>query len=77
MVTLEKMCDRGCGLTIFFKGKIPGKRNSTGYFESKNPKIEHTFKRCDVLIEQKRIMDNVKDTQDIRFFLAGGDTKKE
>jgi hypothetical protein len=45
-----KICERGCGLTIEWKGKIEGKHGSTGWFE-KGTNHEHTFLKCDRIIK--------------------------
>jgi hypothetical protein len=52
----EKLCDRGCGLVIWWGGKDPDKRGSTGWYEKDNMKIEHTYSRCDKIIKENKIL---------------------
>lgn len=47
----DKICERGCGVRIVWRGKIEDKKGSTGWFEFNNPKIEHTYNHCDRLIK--------------------------
>lgn len=47
----DKICDRGCGHRIIYRGKIPDKKGSTGFFEYDYPHEEHTYKYCDNLIK--------------------------
>lgn len=67
MLILEevKICKRGCNTKIIWKGKVEGKKNSTGYFEYDQTRIEHTYNRCDMLLKKQR-----PDTQEnlLKFF---------
>lgn len=45
-----KLCERGCDLTIEWKGKIEDKKGSTGWF-NQGTNIEHTYHYCDNLIK--------------------------
>jgi hypothetical protein len=55
-MTLSKLCERGCGLQIYYLGPIEGKSGSTGWWEHQNELFkeqdmgEHTFNRCNKLI---------------------------
>ena len=51
----DKICERGCGTRIIFKGKIRDKKNSTGWFEYDDTKQEHTYPRCDKMLKQLKI----------------------
>ena len=55
----DKLCRRGCGTRIIFKGRIFGKRGSTGWFEYDNTRIEHTYKRCNTIIEKNTEFKNL------------------
>jgi hypothetical protein len=50
----DKICERGCGIRIIYKGRIEEKKGSTGYFEYDKPKIEHTYARCDRIIKENK-----------------------
>lgn len=46
----DKICERGCGVRIEFRGSNEYKKHSTGWYEV-GTKIEHTFPRCDNLLK--------------------------
>ena len=54
-----KTCKYKCGIDITFKGKIEGKKGSTGWFE--RDCTEHTYRRCENILEElKRAAVNTK-----------------
>lgn len=50
----DKICQRGCGVRIVWKGKIEDKKGSTGWIEY-GTTIEHTYKRCDTIMKNNQI----------------------
>lgn len=50
------LCNRGCGVMIVWRGKNFEKRGSTGLFETAT-NIEHTYRRCDNIIKNKKVPD--------------------
>ncbi len=49
----EKVCDRGCGEKLFWKGYTENK-GSTGWFLYYNTKVEHTYDLCNKIMKQHK-----------------------